>query len=81
MDKISKTLQKLSVKEKEAIKIILNKLIAGDFGGLDIKKLKSQNGIYRARKGDLRVLYMINKIGKVVILDICRRNDNTYKFL
>lgn len=81
MDKISKTLQKLNSKEKDIIKAVLKKLIAGDFGGLDIKKLKSQNGIYRARKGDLRVLYMINKIGKVVILDICRRNDNTYKFL
>lgn len=81
MDKISKTLQKLNSKEKVAIKFVLSKLIAGDFGGLDIKKLKSQDGIYRARKGDLRVFYAINKIGKAMILDVCRRNDNTYKTL
>lgn len=79
MDKISKTLQRLSRKEKNIIKIVLDKLIASDFDGLDIKKLKSQDGIYRARKGDLRVFYVINNIGKVVIIDVRRRNDNTYK--
>ncbi|MCK6462673.1 MAG: hypothetical protein L6Q29_02530 [Candidatus Pacebacteria bacterium] len=81
MDKISKFLNRLSKKEYSTIKDVLEKIKKGEMADLDIKKLKGNDGIYRIRKGDLRVIYRINEAGKVVIMDICRRNDNTYKTL
>lgn len=77
MDKIAKALKKLAAGEKEIIKIILVKINARDFNGLDIKKLKGREDIYRVRKGKVRIIYrLINN--KIFILTIERRNDNTY---
>ena len=78
MDKISKALKRFSVKEKKRIKIILEKVKKGDFRNLRIKKLKSRLGVYRIRKGDIRIIYRIeNK--KTILLTVERRSDNTYK--
>lgn len=78
MDKIAKALKKLAAGEKEIIKIILVKINARDFNGLDIKKLKGRQDIYRVRKGKIRVIYKIDENKKIFILIIERRNDNTY---
>lgn len=81
MDKISKVLKKLSENEREVVREILKKIIHNDTKGMDIKKLKGKSDLYRIRKGDLRIIYKINKTGEIIITDIGRRNDNTYKFL
>lgn len=80
MDKISKFLNKLSKKEYITVKDILEKIKKGELADLDVKKLKGQDVVYRVRKGDLRIIYGINETGKTVVVGICRRNDNTYKF-
>lgn len=80
MDKVSKALKKLSEKERKAVKEILRKLINNDTKGMDIKKLKDRDDLYRVRKGGLRIIYKINKADEIIIIDIDRRNDNTYKF-
>lgn len=46
--------------------------------GLDVKKLKDRNDIFRLRVGDLRVIYRLNE-GKIFILAISRRNEKTYR--
>ncbi len=78
MDKIEKALRKLSPKERERVKQILEALARGDFAKLDIKKLKGRDDIFRARKGEIRILYRTEK-GKIFLLTIERRNDTTYK--
>lgn len=78
MDKISKALNKLTVKEKEKIKDIIETLQSGRFDNLDIKKLKGRSDIFRVRKGDLRVVYQI-KNKQIFILQIGRRKETTYK--
>lgn len=80
MDKIEKALKKLSDKEREITKFILSSLLEGEIKGLDIKKLKGREDIFRARKEKLRVIYKIDKDKKVFILAIERRSENTYKF-
>ena len=79
MDKISKALRKLSPREREQARLILLKLNSGKLDGLDIKKLKGRDDIYRVRKGNVRIIYQKSK-DRVGILSIQRRNDTTYNF-
>lgn len=78
MDKISKALKRLSLKERRQIKEFLLKIENGDFTGLDVKKLKDQEDIFRVRKGDLRIIFQ-RKNGIITILTIERRSEDTYK--
>lgn len=80
MDKLEKALRKLSQKEKDRLKIILSQLVAGDLLGLDIRKLKGREDIFRVSKGDLRIIYRKEAVGKIDILAIRRRKEDTYKF-
>ena len=77
MDKISKTLKKLSTKEKIKVKILLKKIISGDFSNIDIQKLKGRNDIYRIRQGNLRIIFRKRET-VITILTIERRSDTTY---
>lgn len=78
MDKIKKALQRLSDKERESVKLILTKLSAGSFQGLDLVKLKGRKDIFRVRSGRLRIIFRMQ--GKVIfVLAIERRSENTYR--
>lgn len=77
MDKIIKALQKLSAKDRKLIKEILLKIKDNYFVGLDVKKLKSCDNIFRVRVGKLRIIFTKNS-EKIDILAIEKRSDNTY---
>lgn len=77
MDAIGKALKKLDAKERERVKEILAKVSSGTTQGLDIKKLKGRNDIFRIRKGDLRILYRQER-KNIFILLIERRSEKTY---
>ena len=79
MDKIAKALQKFSASEREKIKSILNYLKSGKTVGLDIKKLKGYNDIFRIRKGNIRIIYRLEKKKEIYLLVIDRRDENIYK--
>lgn len=77
MDKIAKALAKLGAKEKARIKILLEKILSGNFNHVDIKKLKARDDIYRARQSNIRIIF--HKCETVIkILAIERRPDTTY---
>ena len=77
-DKIEKALRKLSEKERQRLKDLLRLIKSGALGGLDLAKLKGTDGIYRVRKGDLRVIFRKTTNGAITILAIERRSDTTY---
>ena len=79
VDKITKELKKYSPKEKRWVDFILQKIKRGDFSNSEIKKLKGRQDIYRVRKGSVRIIYR-NYNGKMSLIIIERRSDNTYKF-
>ncbi|HLC43604.1 MAG TPA: type II toxin-antitoxin system RelE/ParE family toxin [Patescibacteria group bacterium] len=79
MDKITKLLQKLSDKERQKVKTVLTKLLAGETSSLDIKKLKDRSDIFRVRIGDLRIIYRTDSKEKIVVLTIARRNEEIYR--
>lgn len=80
MEKIAKFIRKLSATEQRVIASLLTALINESYEGLDIKKLKGYTDVYRARKGDLRVIFQ-KRTGDVRILEISRRSERTYKNL
>lgn len=77
MDRIDKVLKKLTAKDRENIKAILYKLYSRDLTGLDIKKLRGREDIFRVRKGGMRIIYRIRD-KEIYILKIERRSENTY---
>jgi len=79
MDKIEKALKKLTEKERASVKSILLRLKRGNLLGLDIKKLKGREDIFRARRGDIRIIYQLRSSGAIFILTIEHRSDTTYK--
>ncbi len=79
MDKIAKALLSLSSSERETMKSVLLKIKTGIFAGLDLKKLKNCDDIFRVRKGKLRVIFKKDSEGKYFILAVERRSDNTYR--
>ena len=81
MDRISKFLNKLSQKEMTIVKDVLEKIKKAETANLDMKKLKGADNFFRIRKGDIRIIYRINEKEEIILLNIERKNDNTYKFL
>jgi len=78
MDKLEKALLKLSEKERQRVKKLLSLLLKNRLSGLDVKKLKDRDDIFRVRSGNLRIIF--RKVGnKIFILTIARRNEKTYK--
>ena len=80
MDRIVKALNRLTSEERLIVKTILLKIKDRKFFGLNLKKLKSHKDIFRVRKGKIRIIYRLDKIGQVYILTIERKSDKTYKF-
>ncbi|MEK7652906.1 MAG: hypothetical protein AAB358_00260 [Patescibacteria group bacterium] len=80
MDKIAKALEKLSPREREQVRDLLMKIKKNDFIGLDLKKLKGYDDIFRVRKGKLRIIYRRDGKAGIFVLKIERRNDTTYNF-
>jgi mRNA-degrading endonuclease RelE of RelBE toxin-antitoxin system len=78
VDKITKALNKFTQKEKELVKNLLLKINKNNVAGLDLKKLKGRNDVYRVRKGKIRIIYRIED-KQIFLLAIERRNENTYK--
>ena len=80
MDKLKKFIDKLTTREKRDLEPILVKLKKLDFRELDVTKLKNTDGLYRVRKGKIRIIYTL-KNGVVSLISIERRSDNSYKNL
>lgn len=77
MDKITKFLLKLSIKDRNFILEIMNNIISLDLEWLDIKKLQWEKDLYRIRKWKIRIIFkIVSWNGKII--DINYR-DKIYK--
>ncbi|MFA6135765.1 MAG: hypothetical protein WC705_00120 [Candidatus Paceibacterota bacterium] len=78
MDKIEKALSKLSPKERNWVSVLLGLILQNKLTGIDIKKLKGREDVFRAKKGKIRIIFRV-KDKEIYILAIERRTDTTYK--
>ena len=78
MPDLGELLSRFNRKERKVLEFLIDKAVSFEWRGLDIKKLKGYQDIYRIRKGDLRIIFRTkNKI--IFILAIERRSEKTYK--
>ena len=78
MDQIAKFLKRLNPKERKDIENITKLILKRSLSGLDVKKLRGEKNLFRARRGNIRIVF-IKVEDSVRILLIERRSDNTYK--
>ena len=78
MKEIEKLLRKISAKERAVVLAFLEQLPdKTKHGVLDVKKLAGSD-LYRARKGNFRIIFHYE--GNAPVVDSIRlRNDNTYR--
>ena len=77
MTKLEKFLAKLTQKERVVAKHLIEKIENLDLDGLDVKKLTDMDGLYRVRKGDIRIkFYIVGKNANIMEFD--RKDDTTY---
>ena len=79
MPSLKKLLSRFSKEEKEIIEILIKKVISLNWRGLDIKRLKGHQNIFRVRKGKIRIIFSKDK-KEIFIIAIERRREDTYKF-
>lgn len=78
MTKLEKFLSKLTKKKRPVIEHTIMRIVQNDLKGLDVKKLKNIDYLYRVRKGGIRIIFSLeNNVANII--EICWRNDNTYK--
>lgn len=80
MNRIVKFLSGLSVKERVVAKECLDLVKYRKFEGLDFKKLKGFNNLYRVRQARIRIIFFMDE-RKIEIIKVDKRSDNTYKSL
>ncbi len=76
MHRIEKFLKKLSRKERAVVKSLLSEINSGNYGNLDLKKLKGEKNLLRVRKGDIRIIFSAGD--NIHIFSVSRKNDTTY---
>lgn len=77
MDKITKFLLKLSIKERSLILEVMWKIFSLQLDSLDIKKIQWEDNIFGIRKWKIRIVFKIEST-KWKIIDINYR-DKIYK--
>ncbi len=77
VDRIDKALRELTPKRRQEIERLILLINEHKLSGLDLKKLRGTDDIYRVRKGNIRIIF--NKTtDSIFILAIERRADTTY---
>lgn len=74
MDRIKKFLQKLTKKERQVMKKIMADIFVLNLESYDIKAPKGYKGVYRLRKGKIRVIFF-KKNNKSEVIDLDYRKS------
>jgi mRNA-degrading endonuclease RelE of RelBE toxin-antitoxin system len=80
MDRISKTILRLSKEDAIKAREIVSRIILNDLQGLNVKKLKGFKNLFRIRFGVVRIVFEdLGEVKKIIFVG--KRSDNTYKKL
>ena len=78
MNKIEKFLKKISKTERKNILKQIKLTQEQKINLACIKKIKGSEN-FRIRAGKFRILFYWKKDGSIILIDICKRDENTYK--
>ncbi len=83
MDSIDKFLRKLDNDEGLLVRDLLERIYAHAWQGLDLKKLKGYENIYRVRTRKIRIIFKVvtRTPFEIKLLSVSRKDDNTYRLL
>lgn len=79
MANLEKQLKKFSPKERERLIVLIERIVQKDFRGIDLKKLKGLRNFFRVRKGNFRIIFILEDGKDPNIISIDRRKEDTYK--
>lgn len=79
MDKINKNLLKIPDKQRARVLAAAKQIRQGNFESLDLKKIKGSKDLFRVRVGRYRIVIQSKAGQKPVIIDVSKRDDQTYK--
>ena len=80
MQKIKKFLKKINPIDRSRVNGYIERIMTGDIAGMDIQRLTDVKDTFRVRVGRVRIIFERIE-GKVEILEVGWRNDNTYQGL
>ena len=76
MDRIEKFLKLLETKRAKCIRSILPRIRSLELNGLDVKKMKGHENVYRIRVGKIRIVFIKEKkVGIIIDIDF---RENIY---
>ena len=78
MNQVEKLLKKLNANQRAQNETVLLLLYANRLTELNIKKLKGHSDIFRLRAGDYWIIFR-RRGQSIAVLDIRKRDDQTYK--
>jgi mRNA-degrading endonuclease RelE of RelBE toxin-antitoxin system len=78
MDKISKFIKSLTLKDRQQIIETMKKIRSGDISNLDIKKLHGFSSLFRIRIGKYRIICQLHRQYGFVVKEVKLRDDTTY---
>ena len=78
MDKVQKALAKLPKQHREIFDALMVKLMARDFLGLNLARMKGFKDVYRVKHGRFRVIFRMNGQG-LFVLEVGLRSEKTYR--
>jgi len=79
MPDLKRLFSRFNKEEREILIFLIEKIISLNWRGLDVKKLRGYQNIFRIRKGKIRIIFSKNK-KEIAIITIERRREDTYKF-
>ena len=75
---MTKTLQRLSSKQRTKLLEVIRRVKDERMMGLDVKKLQGRDDVFRVRKGSFRIIFRRIPDAENAIIAIERRSDTTY---
>ena len=78
-DKLEKFRRKLDAKRRVVLDEVLAQIARGNFAGLDMKKLGGKDSRYRVRKGNMRIQFSLDNLGRAIEFDVHWKDDTTYR--
>ena len=76
--RIQKVLKKMPQRDFDDVQRTIERILMWELDGLDVKKLQGKGDEYRIRRGAYRIIFTRDVHGTVIILEVERRDENTY---